>query len=251
MTDGSIYGVAGSLHSLAEANLLNSDIPMPPYSSTGIISAAEDIGALQGGCHLMTLPSASGISHSPLETTWLPSPTNGEISEDMKDVRVLPNFNVSGASTTDHGNAAERPPINVSTTGTASNASTQLCGSSQETTVCNPESHVCTICDGDFRSKRHLRFVWLWSSCIFWLLIISREHQRSHNRPHECPESECLMSFSTPRDLQRHHQAKHRAVASKCPYCLKHFKGARRDNLKRHMRSFHKAVSATQIESKS
>ncbi|KAK1980718.1 hypothetical protein LZ30DRAFT_771311 [Colletotrichum cereale] len=88
-------------------------------------------------------------------------------------------------------------------------------------------SHKCRTCSRACNNLRSLR-----------------EHMRSHVKPHACEAAGCEERFSTARDLERHRKSIHKRAISQCLICHKHIKGARADNLRRHMRT-HQAGSST------
>ncbi|KAK2009919.1 hypothetical protein LZ32DRAFT_402215 [Colletotrichum eremochloae] len=89
-------------------------------------------------------------------------------------------------------------------------------------------SHKCTTCSRACDNLRSLR-----------------EHKRSHVKPHACGTAGCEKRFSSARDLQRHQKSIHEQTFSQCPICLKSFRGARPDNLRRHIMTQHRAGSST------
>ncbi|KLU93086.1 hypothetical protein MAPG_12027 [Magnaporthiopsis poae ATCC 64411] len=60
-----------------------------------------------------------------------------------------------------------------------------------------------------------------------------------HPRPFRCAKPGCKSAFKQKRDLMRHVGSRHDKSKIPCPRCHRNIKGARKDNLRRHLRIKH------------
>lgn len=68
---------------------------------------------------------------------------------------------------------------------------------------------------------------------------LPRHHHHRQRLPLRCAEPTCTRAFKYSRDLKRHVYSVHDKIKITCPRCGKDFKGDRRDNLLRHLKTIH------------
>ncbi|KAK3316783.1 hypothetical protein B0H66DRAFT_305658 [Apodospora peruviana] len=117
--------------------------------------------------------------------------------------------------------------LSVDTSSTNSSTSTAASPTAVSYSARFPGSHfssrsMCPLCPG--KSFKSLR-------C----------HMRVHRPKHyPCLESGCQKAFRTRNELDRHKGHRHRRGHQvRCPVCVREFRGARKDNLNRHIKRYH------------
>jgi len=66
-----------------------------------------------------------------------------------------------------------------------------------------------------------------------------KHKRRRRDKIVPCEISGCSATFPFKSEMKRHALHRHQSVSMPCPFCERPIKGTRKDNLRRHIRSFH------------